>query len=179
MKKLLSMAMVMALAFSIVSCGSKEEAPATETPAATETTETAPAATETTETAPATETTETTEATDAAAYADGTFKAEDADFDPNNGFKSFVEVTIEGGQITAVNYDGINADGALKSEVSESGEYGMVEKGGAIAEWHEQAALVEEAAVASQGVVDTVSGVTIDLTGFTTLFNDALSQAKN
>ena len=50
-----------------------------------------------------------------ASYTDGTYKAEMADFD-EHGWKEYVTVTVSGGKITAVDYDAVNSEGALKSQ---------------------------------------------------------------
>lgn len=185
MKKLLSMAMVMTLALSIVSCSSTpaEETPAdtaTETPAEETPAEDAAATEDETSAEEETVTEEEPALADepSGAFADGTYKAE-GELDSETGYTSYVEVTVVGGEITEVVYDGVKEDGTVKSEASESGEYGMVAYGNASSEWHEQALLLEEAAVAGQGAVDTVSGVTIAVDEFTTLLNAALEGAKN
>ena len=49
------------------------------------------------------------------AYVDGFYRAEFADFD-SYGYKDFLEITIEGGRVVAVTFNGVNAEGGLKSE---------------------------------------------------------------
>ena len=49
-------------------------------------------------------------------FEDGTYKAEEADYD--HGWISFMEATISGDELTAVNWDARNADGDLKSETT-------------------------------------------------------------
>ena len=61
-----------------------------------------------------TETSTPAEGTEAAALVDGTYRAE-YDKEDSRGWKGFVEVTVEGGKMTAATFDYINADGALKS----------------------------------------------------------------
>ncbi|MFV0441701.1 MAG: hypothetical protein ACK5LV_10500 [Lachnospirales bacterium] len=168
MKKLLTMALVATLTFTTVSCSSSEPE-VTETPVEEPAEEVAEEVTE----EPAEEVTE--EATEG--LVDGTYKAEQPEF--VDEYKDFVEITVEGGVVTNIDYDSAKEDGTLKSELSESGEYGMVAYGNASSEWHEQVALLEEAALASQAPVDTVSGVTIDFSGFNELYADAIAQASN
>lgn len=45
---------------------------------------------------------------------DGTYKAENKDFD-SHGWKDYIAVTVAGGKITEVDFDAINADGMLKT----------------------------------------------------------------
>ena len=49
------------------------------------------------------------------AFLDGEYRAEFADFD-SYGYKDFVELTVKDGLVTEVYYNGINADGHLKTE---------------------------------------------------------------
>ena len=46
---------------------------------------------------------------------DGVYKAQYKDYD-DHGWKDYVSITVEGGQITSVDYDAMNQDGAKKSE---------------------------------------------------------------
>lgn len=46
---------------------------------------------------------------------DGTYKAENKEFD-SHGWKDYITVTVSGGKITAVDFDSTNADGMLKTE---------------------------------------------------------------
>ncbi len=168
MKKFLSMAVVATLALSIVSCGEKAEVPADDT--TTELSE------ENTEDGTEENTDESSEDVELA-LVDGVYTAEEAEFNAETGYKGFVEITVANGVIESVIFDGVKEDGALKSEVSEAGEYKMVEYGGATSEWHEQADLLEASVVENQGLVDTVAGVTIDTADFAALVNEALSTA--
>lgn len=95
-KKLLALICASVLAIGALTACSSNEAP-----------EAAPEVT-----TPAEEATTTEEA---ASLTDGTYRAE-YDKEDSHGWKAFVEVTVEGGQMTAVNFDYINADGAFKSE---------------------------------------------------------------
>src|SRR5690606_28677156 len=90
------------------------------------------------------------------------------------------------GKMTSVNWNGLHKDGGLdKKTFSANGLYGMVQKGGAEAEWHEQAAKVEQYLLEKQdlaalnvtddGATDAVSGVSIGVDEFTKLANAALA----
>lgn len=121
-----------------------------------------------------------------ARWADGVYYAEAADFDEKSGWKEIIAIRVEGGNLTSVNWNGLHRDGGLdKKTSSAAGKYGMVAKGGASAEWHEQAALAEQLLVETQdpaaiavkddGTTDAVSGVTIGVDSFVTLADAALS----
>lgn len=124
------------------------------------------------------------------AYKDGTYRAEVKDFDPNNGWKDSVEITVSGGKITAVTWNGTHKDGGDdKATASKAGKYPMVEQGGAKAPWHEQAALAEAYLIQTQdptavnytdedGHTDAISGATIKVKEFFTLAAEALATAK-
>ncbi|MNJ51603.1 hypothetical protein D3C77_469130 [compost metagenome] len=87
-----------------------------------------------------------------------------------------------------MNFSGVNEAGEDKKLNSIDGKYGMVEKGGAQAEWHEQAAIAEQyllekqdpAAVSfnDEGKTDAISGVSISLKSYYDLAAKALEQAK-
>ncbi len=123
-------------------------------------------------------------------YKNGAYHAEEADFSETSGWKYTVDVTVMFGNIEAVSWNGIHKDGGDKKKVvSESGAYGMVEKGGAQAEWHEQAAKAEAYLLETQdptainyvdeeGHTDAISGVSIHVVEFFKLAEEALSTAK-
>lgn len=123
-------------------------------------------------------------------YKDGTYRAEMDEFDPQNGWKDSVEITVVGGKITEANWNGTHKDGGEdKKTASKNGNYPMVEQGGAKAPWHEQAALAEAYLIQSQdpttmeysdedGHSDAVSGATITVKEFFTLAAEALETAK-
>ena len=147
----------------LTGCGDK----AAETPAAGET---------------AGETT-TTEQT-AGKYTDGTYFAQ-GEMDTDSGWQYNVTLKVEGGKITDANWNGSNIKaGPDKKTLSESGEYGMKEKGGAQAEWHEQAAKAEQFLIEKQdpaaityneeGNTDAISGVSIHVNDFVELTQKAL-----
>ncbi len=115
-------------------------------------------------------------------YKDGAYEAQEAEFG-KTGWKSTANFTVISGYVTAAWWDAVNKDGQTKKAASESGEYGMVAKGGAIAEWHEQAKVVEDYFIATQGVApkmdaegnaDAISGATIHVNDFYALAAKAL-----
>lgn len=104
-------------------------------------------------------------------YKDGAYHAEEEEFS-EQGWKEVIDATVISGYIAAVNWDPVNSDGESKKTLSADGTYGMVAKGGASAEWHEQAELLEKDIIDKQdlnvyeasndsGGVDTVAGVSI------------------
>lgn len=114
-------------------------------------------------------------------YKDGVYRAEEAAFSEKSGYKYFVEVTVTSGYIVSVYWDGVHKDGGkTKDQRSVDGEYGMVENGGAMAPWFEQAAAVESYLLETQDtdMPDAISGATIGLDPFYTLVNAALSGAS-
>jgi major membrane immunogen (membrane-anchored lipoprotein) len=128
-------------------------------------------------------------AVEAGAYKDGTYHAEQADFDPESGYKSIVDLTVVNGKIIAVDWNALDKDGKDKDTLSKNGEYGMKEKAGAQAEWHEQAQkaeqfLIEKQDVAAitlsdaEGHTDAISGVSVHVSDFVQLVTEALAQAK-
>lgn len=125
---------------------------------------------------------------EAGPYKDGTYKAEGKEFDAKSGWKEQATVTVLNGKILAVQWNGVHKDGGTdKIERSKSGEYGM-KAGGAASEWHEQAAATEKAllekqdpkaiAVKEDGKTDAISGVSVHVSGFLGLVEEALAQAK-
>lgn len=149
----------------LAGCGNSnkaENAAATTAPVATAT-----AATEAT-TAPAAET---------GKYQDGTYYGT-VDADPETGWQTFTQLTVEGGKITKADWNAFNVKkaGDLKKKVSEDGNYGLVKIGGAKSEWHEQAALAEAYLIEKQdpaaltvnaeGKTDAISGVSVHVSDF-------------
>ncbi|KGE19567.1 hypothetical protein [Paenibacillus wynnii] len=122
----------------------------------------------------------------AGALKDGGYHAEGAEFDPNNGFKSTVDLTVANGNVVAAKFSGVNKDGVDKQQYSADGKYGM-KAAGAQAEWHEeiakvQAYYVENKATApalnDEGKTDAISGVSISVGEYFTLAEKALEGAK-
>ncbi len=119
-------------------------------------------------------------------FVDGTFYAEEAAFNAENGWKENASFTVINGFVVAANWNGTSeATTKDKKTFSADGEYKMVEIGKAIAEWHEQAALVEGFLVDSQdfdaitltdadGHTDAVSGVSMKVLSFVDLAKQAL-----
>ncbi|HHW45601.1 MAG TPA: FMN-binding protein [Clostridiales bacterium] len=117
---------------------------------------------------------------------DGTYSATAPDFNAQ-GYKPTVEVVIKDGKVISVSIDEIKEDGSTKKALSESGQYKMVELGGAQAEWHEQVALYEKAVVEQgvenvklndKGAPDAISGCTITVSDYAELIKEAINKAK-
>ena len=113
-------------------------------------------------------------------YKDGTYHAEQLEF--SHGYKYFVDVTVISGYVVAVNWDAYGeGEGAKnKQQASKDGEYGLVERGGAMAPWWEQARVVEDYFINNPDPEqpDAISGATIGLDEFYMLVNEALKGAK-
>ena len=112
-------------------------------------------------------------------YKDGSYHAEQPAFD--HGYKYFVDVTVINGYVVAANWDALAEDGGKnKVQRSADGEYGMINNGGAMAPWFEQAQAVESHFLTSQDVnqPDAISGATIGLDPFYSLVQEALAGAK-
>lgn len=140
--------------------------------------------------APAEETTtvEETTATDetAAKYEDGVYFAKEAQFS-EQGWKYYVFIEVKDGKIVDAKWNGVFKDSGLdKKSLSEQGLYGMKEKGGSLAEWHEEVALVENYLVETQDPTaitylddnyhsDAIAGATIGVSPFFTLAAEALN----
>jgi major membrane immunogen (membrane-anchored lipoprotein) len=122
-------------------------------------------------------------------YTDGAYHAEEPEFS-EQGWKYTVDITVMNGEIVSAYWNGIhNEQEKDKKTTSIDGEYGMVEKGGAQAEWHEQAMKAEAHLIKTQdptdvtysddeGHTDAISGVTIHVIEFFNLVEEALSGAK-
>ena len=116
--------------------------------------------TEQTETATPAETEESTEAPaeEATGLQDGTYRAE-YDKEDAYGWKAYVEITVADGKMTAVDFDYVNADGAVKSEDE---AYNADMKAGSGVGPAEFTVALEESLLASQdpSQVDAVTGAT-------------------
>lgn len=120
----------------------------------------------------------------AAGWKDGVYKAEQAGY--KNGYRHFVEITVAGGKITAVNWDAYKEDSQLtKKQESKNGTYVMTETG---KKWHEQAEILEGELIKTQnpskitydaasGKTDAYAGVSITISDFVTLSQQALDKA--
>lgn len=122
-------------------------------------------------------------------YKDGMYRAEEKEFG-SSGWKYTADITVLNGRIISADWNGIYKDGGDdKDTQSASGAYGMVAKGGAQAEWHEQALKAEQYLLETQdpkaitytddaGHTDAISGVSIHVVEFFDLAEEALSSAK-
>jgi len=117
---------------------------------------------------------------------DGVYFAQDKDFAPQGGWKEQVVVTVAGGKITAVNWNGVSNLGvADKKTAAAAGAYGMKKASKVGLEWHEQAAKVEAYLVKTQdtgfskfkadGTTDAISGASLHVKNFYDLVNRALA----
>jgi major membrane immunogen (membrane-anchored lipoprotein) len=121
-----------------------------------------------------------------AALKNGVYFAQDKDFAPQGGWKEQVVVTVTGGRITAVDWNGVSNLGvADKKTVAATGGYGM-KKGSKLGlEWHEQAANVEAFLLKTQdtgfskfkadGTTDAISGASLHVKNFFDLVKQALA----
>jgi len=122
-------------------------------------------------------------------YKDGFYYAQESEF--VSGWKYMTHIAVKNGTIVAADWNGIPEEkGALdKDNLSKSGEYGLVAKGGAQAEWHEQAQRAEAYLLKTQdptkityndekGHTDDIAGVSIHVIEFFKLAEEALKDAK-
>lgn len=120
-----------------------------------------------------------------AKYEDGIYFAKEDSFSEESGWKYIATLKVEDGEIVEAEMNGAHKDGGTdKVTRSESGEYGMAEKGGAQAEWHEQAEKAEAYLIEKQdpkglefneeGKTDAISGVSITVKPFFDLAGKAL-----
>lgn len=114
---------------------------------------------------------------------DGTYKAYENEFD--SGYRYFVEMKIENGKITSVNWDAeAEKGGKNKKQASKDGEYVMTEDG---LLWHEQAQLIENKLLETQkitsieydenGKTDAITGVSVSINSFAKLASQCLDDA--
>jgi len=122
-------------------------------------------------------------------YKDGFYYAQADEF--SHGYKYFAHIAVKNGTIVGADWNAIaEEEGAPdKDSASRSGEYGLVAKGGAQAEWHEQAAKAEAYLLETQdptkinykndeGHTDDIAGVSIHVVEFFDLAEKALAEAK-
>ncbi|MGA2976551.1 MAG: FMN-binding protein [Spirochaetia bacterium] len=119
---------------------------------------------------------------------DGVYFAQDQSFDPQTGWKEQIVVTVAGGKITKVNWNGVsNLGGADKKTVAAAGGYGMKKASKLGLEWDQEAATVEAYLVKTQdvgfnkikpdGTTDAISGASLHVNTFFPLVNKALASA--
>ena len=117
-------------------------------------------------------------------YRDGYYQAEQASFNEHSGWKYFAQFTVVNGTVVQVNWSGIHKDGGdTKKIVSMNGQYGMVARGGAQAEWHVQADRVERYFLRTGGRpprftdeshTDAISGASVEVKPLYDLAEQAL-----
>jgi major membrane immunogen (membrane-anchored lipoprotein) len=117
---------------------------------------------------------------------DGVYFAQDNEFAPQGGWKDQVVLTVAGGKITAVNWNGVSNLGVSdKKTVAASGGYGMKKASKLGLEWNQQAATVEAYLLKTRnagfnkfkpdGTTDAISGASLHVAGFFALVNKALA----
>jgi major membrane immunogen (membrane-anchored lipoprotein) len=121
--------------------------------------------------------------TAAAAWADGTYEAEEPEYD-DQGFKDKVTLTIQDGKMTEVIWDAYNSNGELKSVLSADGIYEIPDSSST---WQEQAIAITDFLIQKQstdaitmdedGKTDAVTGVTISVNDFIKLVKDCLAKS--
>jgi len=122
-------------------------------------------------------------------YKDGFYYAQENEF--AKGWKTTVNITVKNGTIVGADWNALPEDETNpdKDTYSKSGEYGIVAKGNAQAEWHEQAAKAEVYLLKTQdptkitykdeeGHTDDIAGVSIHVSEFFKLAEEALQNAK-
>lgn len=114
---------------------------------------------------------------------DGTYRYQD-ETDDGSGYFNVIEVTVEGGRITALTWDCVDAGGVSKRALSESGEYVMTDNG---PKWYEQADAVAQYVLENQttegllnesGTTDAVTSVSIHVGGFADALKLCLLSAR-
>jgi major membrane immunogen (membrane-anchored lipoprotein) len=118
---------------------------------------------------------------------DGVYFAQDNDFAPQGGWKEQVVVTVKGGKITSLVWNGVsNLPGAAdKLTVAKAGAYGMKKASKLGLEWDQQAANVVAYILKTQdvgfnkfkadGTTDAISGASMHVQAFFGLLNKALA----
>lgn len=170
MKRLLVLLLVALTAFAFVACGDDEEseAPATTSEPDTPDEPAPPVAAD-------------------IEYEDGIYFAQEDAFG-SSGWKYMAILEVEGGKIVDAVWNGASTDGGTdKITRSKSGEYGMVDYGGAQWPWWEQAEKAEAYLIATQdptainytteaGNTDSFTGATIHVREFFDLAEKAIEQ---
>lgn len=109
---------------------------------------------------------------DESAWQDGTY---DAQSDPDErGWMSQIQITVENGSISEVDFDEVNKEGASKTEDEEYGQNMEAETGVTPSEAHEQ---LEQQLIDTQNIdeVDVVTGATSTTEQFKELAEEALA----
>ena len=121
-------------------------------------------------------------------YQDGHYTAALPEF-AESGWKDTMELTVEDGEITRINWDAIYKDDSIpirKKQYSKSGLYGML-MAGAVGEWYDQAVAAEQFVlengidaldVNAEGYTDAVAGCTVHVSTFDQLLRECLAQAE-
>ncbi len=121
-------------------------------------------------------------------YKDGVYYSEAPEF-PSSGWKETVEITIEKGKLTKINWDAIYKDDTIpikKKQYSRSGLYGMLAQG-ANDEWYDQANAaqhfilengIDALVVNEDGVTDSVASCSIHVNTLDKLLRECLEKAK-
>lgn len=121
-------------------------------------------------------------------YEDGIYFAQEDDFNAKTGWKYVVTLEVKDGKIVSADWNGAHRDAGIdKKTSSKEGIYGMVAKGGAQSEWHEQAEKAEQYLIKTQdptaieytdeeGHTDAIAGVSIHVKEFFDLAKKALDK---
>lgn len=109
-------------------------------------------------------------------YKDGTYKAEQPNFD-EHGWKGQIEITVKDGKIVSVTYNEVNKDGQLKRDDQQYAENMKAKVNITPKEAYEK---LEQQLIEKQDPekVDTVSGATHTSETFKELAAEALKSAK-
>lgn len=118
--------------------------------------------------------------------ADGVYFAAQDSYDAQTGWKEQVVVTVSGGKITKVNWNGVSNLGVPDKKIySVAGGYGMEKASALKLRWDQEAGNVEAYLIKNQdigfnkfkqdGTTDAISGASIHVSSFYTLVNQALS----
>lgn len=119
----------------------------------------------------------------ATTFVDGTYTkvAEETD----GGYTNQVTMVVEGGKITSIDWDALDADGNSKKAAAESGAYKMTDDG---LNWSEQSQALAQYVIDNQsldglttddsGKTDAVAGVSISISYFIDFVQDCMNQAS-
>ncbi len=111
-----------------------------------------------------------------AAYKDGTYRAEAAEY--SHGWKDYVVVTVAGGKVTVDEFDSVNETGDKKS-LDPSYREAMEPVSGTYPEKFIPEIVAEYAAKGSVDKMDNITGATNSTNSFKTLVTAALGNAKS